>query len=98
MKFNILVNSGSSMVAVDSVEIPQETLEWLSANDYPLEVQSGQSALFVSPRLSETLARLLSDLAHTGDNSEGLVAARDLAALLAKVDFHHGAVVEFLRG
>lgn len=98
MKYHITVNTGSSMAKVDSVEIPQDVLDWASANGYTSWVfDSGQSALFIAPRLAESLSRLLDDLESIGDVDEALHVARHLARLLAKVDFHHGAMVEFSR-
>jgi hypothetical protein len=95
VQFNLMVNSGSSMHGVHTLEIDDDTWRELGLQ-YNLGIESGQSALLVAGRIAETAERVINDDAN-GEGVIGLPGLQQLMALLTAVTVHHGAILDVRR-
>lgn len=90
MKFNLLVNSGSSLAVVETVTMDNENWQFLK-DQLNLQLETGISATSAGVRLAEVLERYLSS--RVGEVVD--FAAAQLADLLRAVSVHHSAILEY---
>jgi hypothetical protein len=92
--YRLLANTGSSMVKIDELTVSEATDKALDKLNQPLNIPTGQAAVFSIVRVAESLGALL----HAGVSELGtdaaLAAAKELSDLLTLLSTHHSVSVE----
>lgn len=93
MKFHLLVNSGSSLHEITSVEIPKDVWSYITSNYNP-NVHGGEAGVFLAGKIADQLYQALSDRDAEAEKPVHEMAIYSLSELLRAVTLHHAASVD----
>jgi hypothetical protein len=91
MKFNFMINTGSSLAVVETITVDDAVVSELR-DEWNLALETGTIATAATARLSEVNHRILDSGGDLGPS--GMV---QLANLIRASALHHSAIIDFRR-